>query len=109
MVYAGNSDADSEQLPLDTAVYAYLTITTGKLAGTNYTLDPEQENRLGRGSDCQVSVPDPMCSRVHAKIHYAGDGWVVRDAESRNGTNVNTAEGGRSHPGGWAQDSDRFL
>ncbi len=71
------------------SLYAYLTIQTGKQAGTNYTLDPGTKMLLGRGSDCHISVPDPMCSRVHAVIDFEDDRWVVRDHGSRNGTLVN--------------------
>jgi two-component system, NtrC family, response regulator HydG len=70
-------------------LYAYLTIKTGNRAGTNFTLDPSRNSLLGRGTDCHISVPDPMCSRVHAIITYEDDGWVVRDQHSRNGTLVN--------------------
>ncbi|TWU22701.1 sigma 54-interacting transcriptional regulator [Bythopirellula polymerisocia] len=70
-------------------MYAYLTIQTGKQAGTNYTLDPSTKMLLGRGSDCHISVPDPMCSRVHAIISFEDDSWIVRDDGSRNGTLVN--------------------
>jgi two-component system response regulator HydG len=70
-------------------VYAYLTILTGNRSGTNYPLDPARDTLLGRGSDCHISVPDPMCSRVHAIIRHEDESWVVRDQESRNGTQVN--------------------
>ena len=44
---------------------------------------------MGRGGACQVALPDPICSRVHARIS-AGEGrWVVSDHSSRNGTYVN--------------------
>jgi len=70
-------------------LYAYLTIKTGNRAGTNFTLDSSRDTLLGRGTDCHITVPDPMCSRVHAIISYEDDGWVVRDQQSRNGTLVN--------------------
>jgi Nif-specific regulatory protein len=70
-------------------LYAYLTIKTGNRAGTNFTLDPAGDTLLGRGTDCHITVPDPMCSRVHAIISYEDDGWIVRDQQSRNGTLVN--------------------
>lgn len=44
---------------------------------------------MGRGTDCHVSVPDPMCSRVHAVLHFEDERWVIRDHDSRNGTKVN--------------------
>ncbi len=62
---------------------------TGKQAGTNFSLDPGRETLLGRGSDCHVTVADPMCSREHAAVCYEGEHWVVRDQGSRNGTTVN--------------------
>lgn len=70
-------------------VYAYLTILSGNRSGTNFPLDPSRETLLGRGTDCHISVPDPMCSRVHAIIAYEDDCWTIRDDKSRNGTKVN--------------------
>ena len=69
--------------------YAYLTILTGTRSGTNFPLDPSRETLLGRGTDCHISVPDPMCSRVHAIIAFQDDRWTIRDDGSRNGTQVN--------------------
>ena len=71
------------------SLYAYLTLQTGKQQGTQFTLDPAADTLLGRGADCQVMVPDPLCSRVHAVIHFEDDRWIVRDHGSRNGTLVN--------------------
>jgi two-component system, NtrC family, response regulator HydG len=71
-------------------VYAYLTILTGKRSGTNFPLDPTRETLIGRGTDCHISFPDPLCSRVHAIVHCEdGERWLIRDHESRNGTLVN--------------------
>ncbi|MCC6491977.1 MAG: sigma 54-interacting transcriptional regulator [Pirellulales bacterium] len=71
-------------------MYAYLTILTGKRSGTNFPLDPSRETLLGRGTDCHITLPDPLCSRVHASLlREEGDRWVVRDHDSRNGTLVN--------------------
>ncbi len=70
-------------------VYAYLTILTGNRSGTNFPLDPSRDTLLGRGTDCHISVPDPMCSRIHAIMSCDDDRWVIRDDESRNGTMVN--------------------
>jgi two-component system response regulator HydG len=69
--------------------YAYLTILTGNRAGTNFPLDARRNTLIGRGTDCHISLPDPLCSRVHATLSATPDGWVIRDAESRNGTLVN--------------------
>src|SRR5262245_62159950 len=70
-------------------LYAYLTILTGNRAGTNFPLDSRRKTLIGRGTDCHISLPDPLCSRVHATLTFTPDGWVIRDAESRNGTLVN--------------------
>jgi len=70
-------------------LYAYLTIMTGNRSGTNFPLEPERETLIGRGTDCHISVPDPMCSRVHAILRFEEEHWVLRDQESRNGTSVN--------------------
>ena len=59
-------------------MYAYLTILTGNRIGTNFPLDPSRDTLLGRGSDCHISVPDQMCSRVHAIVRYEDESWVIR-------------------------------
>jgi two-component system response regulator HydG len=70
-------------------LYAYLTMLSGNRAGTNFPLDARRKTLIGRGTDCHISLPDPLCSRVHATLSFEPDGWVIRDAESRNGTLVN--------------------
>src|SRR5687767_10349509 len=49
-------------------LYAFLTILTGNRAGTNFPLDARRQTLIGRGTDCHISVPDPLCSRVHATL-----------------------------------------
>ncbi len=44
---------------------------------------------LGRGNDNDVTLADPSCSSRHAIIERVGEGFVVRDAGSKNGTFVN--------------------
>lgn len=70
-------------------LYAYLTILTGNRSGTNFPLDPARENVIGRGTDCHISIPDPISSREHAIVVRREDAWFIRDAKSRNGTSVN--------------------
>jgi Nif-specific regulatory protein len=70
-------------------LYAYLTILTGNRAGTNFPLDPRIKTLIGRGGDCHISLPDPLCSRIHATLTCTGDGWIITDDQSRNGTLVN--------------------
>ena len=70
-------------------VYSYLTVTLGRDIGQNYVLDPEIENRIGRGTECTIQLNDPLCSRVHAIVKNVNGRWEVRDLDSRNGTFVN--------------------
>ena len=48
--------------------------------------------RIGRLGDCQVQLDDPNVSRYHAEIRPAGEGYVVADLGSTNGTKVNGVE-----------------
>jgi len=71
-------------------LYYYLTVMAGDRAGTNFVLDPHQHPvRIGRGTDCDIILLDPVCSRVHAEAFQRDGGWWLRDAGSRNGTYVN--------------------
>lgn len=45
--------------------------------------------RIGRLADCAVQLDDPNVSRYHAEIRPAGEGYVVADLGSTNGTKVN--------------------
>jgi len=57
----------------------------------------EQPLVLGRNADCGVVVADARASRKHAEIRAQGNGFVVHDLDSMNGTLVNgTAI--REHP-----------
>lgn len=68
--------------------YTYLTMIAGERTGTNFLLNPEVSNRIGRGEDCEIVLSDPGCSRHHAIISRDSEGWWIRDQESRNGTFV---------------------
>lgn len=68
--------------------HCYITMVSGTRAGTNFRLKTDSPNRLGRGIDCDVVLSDPMCSRVHAEIHWVENMWRLQDAGSRNGTFV---------------------
>ena len=49
----------------------------------------EGEFELGRSTDCQLSLDDPLVSRRHALLVVASHGVTVEDLQSRNGTSVN--------------------
>jgi hypothetical protein len=44
---------------------------------------------VGRLPECDVALSDANVSRKHAEIRPSGDGWVVADLGSTNGTRVN--------------------
>lgn len=44
---------------------------------------------LGRGSECPITLEDPLVSRRHAEIQVAEAGCVLVDLGSRNGVRLN--------------------
>jgi hypothetical protein len=46
---------------------------------------------IGRDRDCDLFVPDPTVSRLHARLERvdAKDGWLLADLGSKNGTTLN--------------------
>ena len=64
-------------------------MSAGPRVGTSFLLDPTEQTRVGRGTDCDIILVDPLCSRVHAEVAREEDGWWVCDADSRNGTYLN--------------------
>jgi hypothetical protein len=49
----------------------------------------EETLTIGRLPSCDIPVPDPNVSRKHAEIRPSGNGYVVVDLGSTNGTPVN--------------------
>ncbi|PRY12141.1 FHA domain-containing protein FhaB/FipA [Kineococcus rhizosphaerae] len=66
---------------------ATLVVTEGSLRGTTLTLG-QAPVLIGRGSDCTLVLDDEYASTKHVRITPAptGDGWVVEDLQSTNGT-----------------------
>ena len=92
--------------------YCFLTMTSGPRSGTSFLLDPTDPTRVGRGTDCDIILVDPLCSRVHAELEREDDGWWIRDTGSRNGTYLNgqRVERGRLNVGGlFKVGSTEFL
>lgn len=59
----------------------------------------EETITIGRLPSCDIPVPDPNVSRKHAEIRPSGDGYVVIDLGSTNGTRVNGATVGERRLG----------
>jgi pSer/pThr/pTyr-binding forkhead associated (FHA) protein len=57
--------------------------------------------QIGRGSACDLRLPDHAISRQHARIRYAQGGWFLQDMDSTGGTFVNGQRVGatRLNPG----------
>jgi FhaA, N-terminal domain/FHA domain len=60
---------------------------------------PARTYRLGRASitigrlpECDIVIADPGASRRHAEVRFDGDGFVVNDLGSTNGTLVNDVQ-----------------
>jgi hypothetical protein len=52
---------------------------------------PRGATLIGRSSECQVTIEDPLVSRQHARIILDGEEAVLEDLGSRNGVKVNGA------------------
>src|SRR5688572_25287093 len=67
-----------------------LKIAEGKDAGKEFLF--EQDSVLiGRTPECDVVLYDAGVSRRHCRIFSEGDGYIVEDMGSANGTKVNGA------------------
>ena len=44
---------------------------------------------MGRETTCDYAIADQTVSARHAELVRSGDGWLIRDLGSRNGTRVN--------------------
>jgi len=67
---------------------AQLNIIGGKMAGQSFWLTRDNM-LLGRGTDCDLIVPDPAISRRHARFRYADDVWYIQDQGSTSGLLIN--------------------
>lgn len=69
-------------------VHIYPTTTT---LGRRYPLT-QDSLILGRGEESEIRIYDHSVSRRHARIAPAGDGYLVEDLQSTNGTFVNDVQ-----------------
>jgi len=73
--------ATDEQLPV-------LVVQSGPLSGQRWTIPPEGI-LIGRGEDCDVTIPDRQVSRQHIRVHRQEGEIYLEDLGSKNGTWVN--------------------
>lgn len=60
----------------------------GQLAGQRWTIDAD-EFVIGRGSDCELILPERQVSRYHVKIRRQDGRYFLEDLGSKNGTHLN--------------------
>jgi len=65
-----------------------LVVQEGQLLGHEWSLDRDVMT-LGRGEECDMTVPERQVSRVHLRIQRDASGYLVEDLDSKNGTFVN--------------------
>jgi two-component system, cell cycle response regulator len=64
---------------------AVLTVVAGSDAGRLLAITKE-ETTIGRATTCDLVLPDAGVSRTHARLIATGDGFVIEDLGSKNGT-----------------------
>ncbi|HEV2372836.1 MAG TPA: FHA domain-containing protein [Streptosporangiaceae bacterium] len=77
--------AAAEALPPGTGL---LVVKRGPNAGSRFLLDADLTT-VGRHPDSDIFLDDVTVSRRHVEFYRHGDGFVVRDVGSLNGTYVN--------------------
>ena len=68
-----------------------LIVYEGELEGQRWIIDQDRMV-IGRGSDCDIVLPERQVSRQHAQIERDHDGYLLRDLGSKNSTCVNGQE-----------------
>ena len=65
-----------------------LYVREGELAGQSLNIDTD-DYMIGRGSTCNLTLPERQVSRYHAQILHQDGGYILKDLGSRNGTHLN--------------------
>lgn len=66
-----------------------LTARSGQIRGKAWLIPDDQPLTIGRDHECSIVIEDPLISRHHCEIYYAGGELRVRDLGSSNSTFVN--------------------
>lgn len=73
--------------PLGSGPARRLVITSGVSSGTELPLDGNAIT-IGRSSDSTLVILDEYTSTQHAQLIPQGDGWLLQDLDSTNGTRL---------------------
>jgi two-component system cell cycle response regulator len=103
------------RLPGSSEKHAFLLVLSGPQFGDIFPLASGRELILGRREDSDLQIRDDGVSRRHASIEVRGEGAVLRDLDSANGTYVDgkrvpearLVDGSRVHVGG--QTTLKFI
>jgi diguanylate cyclase (GGDEF)-like protein len=83
-----------------------LTVASGADAGKIVTVQPGDVVTLGRAEECTLRFEDTSLSRIHARVMYVMNTYMIMDNSSTNGTFVNdTKIGSATH----LEDGARIL
>lgn len=66
--------------------HAFLLVLSGPQFGDIFPLTSGKQLVIGRRDDCDVQIRDEGVSRRHARIEVRGEGAILRDLGSANGT-----------------------
>jgi diguanylate cyclase (GGDEF)-like protein len=96
------------RFPATSAKHAYLLVLAGPQFGEVFPLPAERDLILGRRDDADVQIRDDGVSRRHATLRVEGEGAILTDLGSVNGTYVDgkrvpeqrIADGSRIQVGG---------
>lgn len=73
---------------METSAIPVLIMHEGQLAGQRWAVEAEVLT-IGRGADCDITVPERPVSRYHARVLRQGDKYILEDLGSKNGTHLN--------------------
>lgn len=65
-----------------------LIVYEGVMSGSRWLLDRDRIT-IGRAPDCDIVILERQVSRYHVRIERDGEGYLLRDLGSKNGTTVN--------------------
>jgi Nif-specific regulatory protein len=88
-----------------------LVLLNGPTPGAAVRLDPAAAATIGRDATHELPLDDHLCSRVHARVWFDGQRWLIEDCSSRNGTFLNSQPVARNElePGDLIRIGDRLI
>ncbi len=84
----GDEEFSVEAVDAGPAGVGFLVVKRGPNVGSRFALDKEVV-QAGRHPESDIFLDDITVSRRHAEFQRGGDGYVVRDVGSLNGTYLN--------------------